>query len=192
MREGSCWWDRGRARAPKLSRGQQSPQGRKRRWERGAWTLAQGWVMPLPRAGCPSQSKISPNGPFLLLHLPGSDHRAETPRGFLQTHFQMRGSISAEWRSQFPALISSLPPPTPRRRQSRGQEGTNGCGSCYLRPTKPTCPFPATPPAPSPGARSRRSPRPSPSIACRDRVTRWTVGSHRSLLCGSLVPPGAG
>lgn len=41
---------------------------------------------------------------------PEGGTRAETPRSFLQTHFQMRGSIPAELRSQFPALISSLPP----------------------------------------------------------------------------------
>lgn len=138
-----------------------------------------------------------------LCSLPAAAPACSTPEGWSRDTSRLSpnpfpsrrgGSVPAERRAQFPALTCSLPAPIsdpPRRRQGR-RAGRHQRPRILLPAANKTyLSLPSHSPWPlSGGTEQKDPPWPSPSIAARrDRVTRWTLGSQRSLLCGSLVSP---
>lgn len=84
---------------------------------------------------------------------------AKPPPGLLQSHFQMRGSIPAEWGSQFPALTPLQEPAQRARRHQRLRILLPAANKTYLSlPSHSPCP-------PLRGDRAEGPPWPSPSIA---------------------------
>lgn len=149
--------------------------------------LAQGRVQG---ARCPPQPSIAPQLVPAPGHVPCSiwGGLQGTPQAFSKPIAEGKRPPKRAVRRAGTGL-GFQPSPPRSHLLKRGQEGTNGRGSYYRRPTKPTkptCPFPAPLPPPFPGGGGTQI-RGSPP-ARHDRVTRWTPASRRSSSVGPLSP----
>lgn len=114
------------------------------------------WSLP---AAAPAWSRLEGCGVPAQRHLEASSKPIS---------IQMRGRIPAEWRSQFPALNSSLPPPISHPPAKAGAEGRKAptasdpvtCGQQNLPVPSQPLPLP-----PLQGDRAEGPPWPSLSIA---------------------------